>query len=157
MTDLLVKLYTLPSLEPEISYQRSQGITVRRAFAPEKHLVLAWVQGNFNSYWVSECDVAFHNLPVICWTAIEDGQIIGFACYECTYKNFFGPMGVLEIAQGGGVGQTLLLASLHDMWVQGYAYAIVGGVGPVEFYRQVVEIMEITDSTPGIFGDMLRK
>ncbi len=156
MTDLLVKLYTLPPLEPELSKQHNQGITIRRAIAPEKHIILAWIEEHFNSCWVSEGDVAFHNLPASCWIAVEKEQIIGFACYECTCKNFFGPMGVLEVARGRGVGKALLLACLHDMRVQGYAYAIIGGVGPMEFYQKTVGAVAIADSTPGIYGGMLR-
>jgi GNAT superfamily N-acetyltransferase len=157
MTDLLVKLYTLPPLEPELSQLDNQGVIVRRAIAPEKHLVLAWIQEHFNTHWVSECDVAFHHMPASCWIAIEKEQLIGFACYESTCKNFFGPMGVLEIAQGRGVGKALLLGCLHDMRVQGYAYAIIGGVGPAEFYHKTVGAVTIADSTPGIYGGMLRK
>ena len=39
-------------------------------------------------------------------------------------------MGVLEIAQGRGVGKGLLLSCLNDMSVQGYAYAIIVGLRP---------------------------
>ena len=157
MTDLLVKLYALPPLGIEINKQLIQGITIRRAIAPEKHLVVNWVRDNFNLFWMSECDVAFHNLPVSCWIAIENEKIIGFACYECTCKNFFGPVGVLEIAQGRGIGKGLLLSCLNDMSVQGYAYAIIAGVGPKEFYCKVVGAIEIKDSTPGIYKGMLQQ
>ena len=43
MTDMLVKLYNLPPLEPELAAMTAQGVTVRRALAPEKQLVLQWI------------------------------------------------------------------------------------------------------------------
>ena len=37
----------------------------------------------------------------------------------------------------------------------GYAYGIIGGVGPAEFYAKTVGATLIPDSTPGIYTDML--
>ncbi|CCH66042.1 hypothetical protein RINTHM_15850 [Richelia intracellularis HM01] len=65
MTDLLVRLYTLLPLGIEINKQLIQGITIRHAIIPEKHFAANWVRDNFNLFWMSECDVAFHNLPVM--------------------------------------------------------------------------------------------
>jgi hypothetical protein len=39
---------------------------------------------------------------------------------------------------------------------QGYAYAIIGAVGPAEFYTRVVGATLIEDSTPSILGGLLR-
>ncbi len=156
MTDMLAKLYALPLLEPVIAAQAEQGITLRRALAPEKHHVLAWIQQHFSMYWVSECDVTFSRHPVSCFIATEGGQMIGFAAYDATRRGFFGPTGVSEAARGRGTGKALFLACLHDMWTQGYGYAAIGGVGPVEFYEKVVGAFVIPDSTPGVYGDMLR-
>ncbi|MEB3178687.1 MAG: GNAT family N-acetyltransferase [Nostocaceae cyanobacterium] len=156
MTDMLVKLYNLPPLEPEIAALSAVDITIRRAIAPEKHLILAWIEQHFSRYWMSECDVSFKNTPPSCWIAVENKQLIGFACYDCTCKNFFGPTGVGEAARGRGVGKALLLACLHSMRSHGYGYAIIGGVGPVEFYQKTVGAVVIADSTPGIYGGMLK-
>lgn len=41
------------------------------------------------------------------------------------------------------------------MRAAGYAYAIIGGVGPADFYARAVGAVEIPDSTPGIYADML--
>jgi hypothetical protein len=38
----------------------------------------------------------------------------------------------------------------------GYAYGIIGGVGPSEFYARNVGAIVIPDSAPGIYGDPLR-
>ena len=45
---------------------------------------------------------------------------------------------------------------MHAMFEMGYVYGIIGGVGPVEFYRKTVGAIEIPDSTPGIYTDILR-
>ena len=158
MADMLVKLYTLPSAEAEIIAQDKQNRAIRRAIAPEKTMILAWVEEQFNTRWMSECDVSFKNAPPSCWIAVEDQQIIGFACYECTCKNFFGPIGISEPARGKKVGKALLLACLNDMKVQGYGYAIIGGAseGVADFYRKTVGATVIEDSSPGIYKGMLR-
>lgn len=155
MPDMLVKLYTLPALEPVLEQQRAAGIDIRRSLAAEKDRVLAWVRQNFTPTWASECDIAFSRRPVSCFIAIQQGELIGFACHDATYRNFFGPTGVSEPARGRGVGQALLLACLHAMAAQGYGYAIIGGVGPAGFYANTVGAIEIEDSDPGIYRGML--
>jgi predicted N-acetyltransferase YhbS len=66
-------------------------------------------------------------------------------------------MGVAGQTQGRGIGTALLLSCLHTMATLGYAYAIIGGVGPTEFYRKVVGAIEIAGSSPGIYRDRLGK
>lgn len=156
MTDMLVKLYTLPPMHVEIEAQRVHGIDIRRSIAPEKYLVVDWVREHFNAHWGSEADVTFSNKPVSCFVATLDEKLIGFGCYDTTGKGFFGPTGVMEIARGKGTGRALLLACLHDMLAQGYGYAVIGGVGPAEFYTKVAGAVIIPDSTPGIYRGMLR-
>jgi GNAT superfamily N-acetyltransferase len=157
MTDMLVKLYDLPPLDPALTLQREQGITVRRALVPEGHLITAWVHDHFSEYWVSECRVALTRQPVSCFVATLDGALIGFACYDTTRRGFFGPTGVSEAARGRGTGKALLLVTLHDMWAVGYGYAAIGGVGPVGFYERAVGATVIPDSTPSVYADMLRE
>ena len=155
MPDMLVKLYNLPELHPIISQQQSQGIIIRRGLAPEKHRVLTWIADRHSQRWVSECDVAFARQPVSCFIATEESALLGFACYDSTRLNFFGPMAVGESARGRGTGKALLLVCLHDMFAQGYAYAIIGAVGPTDFYAKVVGATVIPDSSPGIYSGIL--
>lgn len=155
MTDMLVKLYTLPNLEPVLAQQKAAGVEIRRAMAAEKQIVVDWVAQNFEPAWVSESEVAFAQHPVACFIAVEHGQLAGFACYDATCKNFFGPTGVSDRQRGRGIGAALLLACLHALAGQGYAYAIIGGVGPVEFYARTVGAVVIAGSDPGIYGKML--
>lgn len=156
MPDMLVKLYELPPLEPVLQQQSDLGIEIRRALAPEKHLVLAWIKQNFSDYWVSECDVAFSHVPVGCFIAIENGSLLGFSCYDATARGFFGPTGVGDAARGRGVGKALLLIALHDMRAQGYGYGIIGGVGPAEFYAKAAGATLIENSSPSIYKGLLR-
>jgi GNAT superfamily N-acetyltransferase len=153
MTDMLVKLYDLPP----VPVLQNPEIGIRRGLAPEKHIVLEWVAYHFSDYWRSEADVAFARQPVSCFIATQGSTLIGFGCYDTTMRGFFGPTGVSEPARGQGAGKALLLICLHDMVAQGYGYAIIGGVGPVEFYQKVVNATVIEDSTPGIYQGLLRK
>lgn len=157
MPDMLVRLYTLPDLEPALARQRAQGIDIRRAIAPEKHLVVAWVQREFGAGWASETEVAFSRVPNACFVAVENERLAGFACYDATCLNFFGPTGVQESLRGRGTGKALLLACLHAMRAAGYGYAIIGAAGPVDFYARAVGAMPIDDSWPGVYRGMLRE
>jgi GNAT superfamily N-acetyltransferase len=150
VADLLVKLYELP---PE---RIVAGIDIRRALAPEKHAVVAWVDATFGTRWASEADVAFFGHPIRCHIATGDGELRAFACWDATARGFFGPEGVAEPSRGTGVGGALLLQCLHAMRAQGYAYAVIGGVGPKAFYEKIVPVMEIPGSSPGIYREMLR-
>ncbi|MBI3941740.1 MAG: GNAT family N-acetyltransferase [Chloroflexi bacterium] len=156
MADMLVKLYTLPDAAPVLAQLRQAGIVIRRAIAPEKHLVVDWVRREFSLGWASECEVSFSNHPVSTYMALDGNNIAGFACYDATYRNFFGPTGVLPDYRGRGIGKGLLLAALQAMAANGYAYGIIGWVGPVDFYARTVGAVVIPDSTPGIYQGMLR-
>lgn len=165
MSDMLVKLYELPELAPALEPLHEAGIVLRRAFPPEKHKVSEWVGRVFNPHWVSECEVAIAGDPSKCLIATmadpEDAEgkkqiMIGFACYDTTAKAFFGPTGVDPDVRGKGVGKALLLAALHELRNQGYAYGIIGSAGPTEFYAKTVGATEIPGSTPGIYKGMLR-
>lgn len=154
MHDMLVRLYALPELAPALARCASHGIAIRRALGAERPRVAGWVRHHFPSA-EAETDVAFARLPVACFIAIRAGQILGFACHDATAPNFFGPEGVADNARGHGVGAALLLAALHAQRAQGYAYAIIGGVGPAAFYAKVAGAVDIADSTPGIYAGIL--
>lgn len=154
--DMLVKLYDLPSSAHLHETLMHEGITIRRALAPEMSVMLRWVKNHFSVNWADECQVAFSNHPVSCFVAIEGGNILGFACYDVTQLNFFGPTGVPEEARGKGIGKALLLVTLEAMRHKGYGYAIIGGVGPVGFYQKHAHAVVIEGSTPGIYQQLLK-
>lgn len=155
MPDMLVKLYELPDDSDLDSIMEQNGVVIRRAIAPEKHVVVDWVRSHFSLAWASECEVAFTNHPVSCYIATENGRMIGFSCYDATCKNFFGPLGVGPEARGKGAGKALLFKCLRAMEAEGYGYAIIGGAGPEEFYIKTVGAIPIEGSKPGIYKGLL--
>jgi len=156
MPDMLVNLLRLPPVDSALEELRGKGILVRRARAWELTLVLEFVAGQFGRAWADEISVGFTRQPVTVFVALREGRLVGFAAYECTRKNFFGPTGVLEEERGRGVGRALLLASLRALRELGYAYAVIGGVGPIDFYERTVGARLIPDSSPGVYADPLR-
>lgn len=155
MSDLLVRLYDLPQFDAETKVAAA-GIVVRRAIPPERHVVLDWVRTQFDQIWASEVGVAIGSLPVTCWIAVRNGELLGFACHDATAKGFFGPTGVLESARGQGIGEALLIATLRGMREAGYGYCVIGDPGPVGFYQKRLDALEIPKSNPGIYAGMLR-
>jgi GNAT superfamily N-acetyltransferase len=157
MPDMLVNLLKLPDPAPLIERLRNDGLIIRRAQPFELTPVREFIAKHFAVGWADEASVGFANKPVSVCLAICDGAIVGFAAYECTRRAFFGPTGVLEAERGRGAGKALLIAGLAGLRDMGYVYAIIGGVGPAEFYAKAVGATVIPDSTPGIYGDMLKK
>ncbi len=155
MPDLLIRLYDLPTLDSEGKMAKA-GIAVRRAIPPEGHLIRDWIGRHFNQGWVSEAGTALAHLPPTLWVAVRDNRLLGFACHDATAKGFFGPTGVDESERGKGIGEALLMATLRGMREAGYGYAIIGGAGPVGFYRRRLDAMVIEKSVPGIYAGMLR-
>lgn len=156
MPDMLVKLYDFQTDCTIHEKLKDEGIEVRRAMAPDKRLITEWVSKNFGDGWASECDVSFSNTPVSCFVAVKSAQIIGFACYEATARDYFGPTGVIEAARGKGIGTALLYSCLNSMKVMGYAYAIIGSAGPVDYYHKTAGATVIEGSEPGIYKNLIR-
>ena len=154
--DMLVRLYDVPEPSARVAALHQAAVDVRRALAPEKHVIVSWVRQQFSEGWASECEVSFARLPISCFRAQRGQDVLGFACYDATAKAFFGPTGVLESERKQGIGTALLLMALHAMAAEGYAYAIIGGAGPAEFYAKAVGAVPIAGSTPGIYADLLR-
>jgi GNAT superfamily N-acetyltransferase len=124
---------------------------VRRAAAAERTAVVEWARAHGSPGWADECDASFARLPLACFVAVEGESLIGFACYEATCRDFFGPELVRPDRRGRGVGRGLLLAALHAMRAEGYAYAIIGWASSVDFYRRAVGAVVIEGSAPGIY------
>ena len=151
MPDMLVKLYNLPVNDRKIP----NNVEVRRALGLEQHLVYEWVDQTFNTGWASECGISFSREPISCFIATLDETVIGFCCYDSTARGFLGPMGVAEAQRGNNIGSVLLLEALSDMKAKGYGYAIIGWVGPEEFYKRIVDATIIEGSEPGVYKGLL--
>jgi predicted N-acetyltransferase YhbS len=152
MPDLLVNLLNLPSFEQRVQ----SDVVIRRAQPFEITPVRQFIQQNFSASWADEVSVGFANKPVSVFIATVDGQLAGFAAYECTRRAFFGPMGVVDREQGKGIGKSLLLACMEGLREMGYVYGIIGAAGPVEFYQKTVGAVVIDNSEPGIYRDSLK-
>ena len=157
MSDRLVKLYDLPEPGIYLKQLKTQGIEIRRAMAYEKFQIVDWVRDSFGLPWAGECDVAFSNSPISCFIATSRKRIAAFACFDSTYRNFFGPIGVAENSRRQGIGRALLLRCLQAMAEIGYAYAIIGDSDSAsDFYSSVVDTFEIQGSSPGIYAERLK-
>ncbi len=155
MQDMLVRLYALPDAAPCRAALEEQGIHIRSCRPYERHIVADWVGRTFSPKWVSECKVAIGHQPVGCVIATQGGKPIGFACWDATARGYIGPMGVDPSARGLGLGRALLTTALEQMRAFGYAYAIIGGVGPADFYATCVGATLIEGSETGIYADIL--
>ncbi len=148
---MLVKLYNLPGLQAGVARALSEGIAVRRAESREQATVCEWVKTQFGEQWSVESSVSFDPAPPDCFVAERNNLLVGFACYNATAKNFFGPTGVDTKERNKGIGTALLLSCLHALRDEDYAYAIIGGVGPIDFYARIVGATTINDSELGIY------
>ncbi len=155
MIDMLVRLYDLPDSSELYKKIDGQEIILRRARAFEKHTLAKFARDHFSEKWASEIEVALTRQPVSCWIATKDKQVLGFSCYETTHRGFFGPTGVIEAARGTGLGKALLFRALESLREIGYAYGVIGGVGPREFYAKNCGAIEIPGSDPGVYADIL--
>lgn len=152
---MLVKLYGLPSSAPGLASLLADGISCRRAESYERSAVLQFIASQF-PHWRDEVAAAFASVPPTAFVASCGGVILGFACYNATRPDYFGPTGVDQRERGRGIGRVLLLQCLEALAAEGYAYAIIGGVGPADFYARAVGATIIPGSEPGIYAGMLR-
>jgi predicted N-acetyltransferase YhbS len=156
MPDMLVPLYRIPSSRPIVEKLAAEGIIIRRGNAWELSRVREFIEGEFGTGWADEASVGFANKPVTTYIAVRQGIILGFGSYECTRRAMFGPTGVAEEHRKQGIGAALLLVCLEGLAELGYAYAVIGGAGPTEFYAKACGATIIPDSVPGIYTDMLK-
>jgi GNAT superfamily N-acetyltransferase len=166
MSDMLVKLYTLPEVTPLLADLKERGVEIRQAQPSEKRIVTEWVREHFSESTAAECESAFEQRPITCHIAVErqlGGSprvkpydqppeiLLGFACYDVASRGMFGPEGVREDRRRQGIGKALLLTCLYAMKAERYAYASIGWAGPTEFYAKTVGATLIEGSEPGIY------
>jgi predicted N-acetyltransferase YhbS len=154
MPDMLARLYDLPATEPYLERIAGESIEVRRAEPWDRKRLWRFVSGAFGELWAVEADRAFNRSPITAYVAQKDGELVGFAAYECTRRGFFGPTGVREDLRGKGLGATLTLRCLESMWEMGYAYAVIGGVGPAGFYEKLCGAFVIPGSEVGVYASL---
>ena len=102
--------------------------------------------------WIMEVERGWYNGTLL--IAVQDKQIVGFICYDCTGRGYLGPFGINKRYRKKGIGTELLYACLDDMKAKGYGYAIVGWVSddrkgsPTDFYKKVAKAEYIPFSNP---------
>lgn len=156
MADMLVNLLKIEPFEPLVQRLRGEGVSVRRANPWELSRVRDFAT-KWGENWSNEVTIGFSRQPISIFIAAVDGEVAGFCAYECSCRNYLGPIGVDEQFRGRDIGKALLLCGLHALREMGYAYAIIGGVGPCEFYTKCCGATLIENSGRGIYVDMLKK
>jgi len=143
---MLARLYALPDAGRYVERTARAGISVRRVAPADATPLRAFVEERFGARWADGVPVALSRQPLAAFVALEGEACAGFALYDVAHRMYFGPMGVREDLRGCGIGAVLLIRSLDAMAERGYAYAIIGDVGPVEFYERVCGATVIPDS-----------
>lgn len=141
--DMIANLTRLPArIEVE-------GVEIKQVYPTDKNRVMDFIRENFSEGWALEAEYAMMQSPRKCFIAVENKQVIGFACYDATAKGFFGPLGVKESERGRRIGQAVTLHTLHAMREFGYGYGIIGWVGgAAEFYRKLCGAQFIDGGEP---------
>ena len=155
MPDMLVRLYDLDQYDDGMEKIKAQGIVIKSVMAPNLTEVREWIKTHFSLGWADEASNAILSIPSRCFVAVQESQILGFACYDATARAFFGPTGVDENQRGKGIGKALLMHTLKAMYGEGYIYAIIGGVGPDKFYAACCGATMIEGSSPGWYRNIL--
>lgn len=157
MADMLVKLYNIPDSYDIENKLLKEGIKLKKALAPDRSRIIDFSRTCAKEDYSDEVKAAFSNNPITCYIAVREKKIIGFACYEATAKNFFGPMAVLENERKKGIGKALLLKSLESMRELGYAYAVIGwpAKSAVDFYKKCAGAVMIDEESSGIYKRMI--
>ena len=157
MADMLVDLYEIDNFGNAEAKLRQEGITIKKALAPDRSKVIELAKHCAKDDYSDEVHAAFSNNPVTCYVAVKGRQLVGFACYEATAKDFFGPMAVVETERNKGIGKCLLLKSLESMKEMGYAYAVIGWPTKkaIPFYEKCVNAILINGNSMGIYKRMI--
>lgn len=148
---MLVRLYDLPDPAPYHERAAAEGVAIRRADPWDRERMHNFIDETFNHVWAIEAERAFIHSPITAFIVTRGPEMLGFAAYECSRRGFFGPTGVREDLRGRGVGGALLFRCLESMREMGYAYAVIGGVGPAAFYEKVCGAFVIPGSEISIY------
>lgn len=144
IVNMLVNLTSSFSTENEADLLSAAGLSLdNRHGAAERDV--EWIREVFGGAWHSESASGWN------WFARKpDGGLGGFCTYgqrghrwwwiehwlEVPDVGIFGPMGVDPALRGKQIGRILARRALESMRVQGLARAVIGAVGPAEFYER---------------------
>ncbi|WP_175354224.1 MULTISPECIES: GNAT family N-acetyltransferase [Bacillaceae] len=123
----------------------TSNINYRKAEPNDAASLKVFVESEFGARWLDSIENGFlkDNIPI--FIALDDNQIIGFACFDVVRKRkgLFGPMGTTLSNRVQGIGFILLHHCLREMQEIGYEYAIIGQAGPLEFYEKACNAVVI--------------
>lgn len=104
MSDLLVNLLEIPQPREAELRLLEEGVRVQRALAPDRSEIAAFAETCSDEDYSDEVRAAFANQPATCYIAVKERKLVGFACFEATARDFFGPMAVTNALRKRGVG-----------------------------------------------------
>ncbi len=161
MADMLVNLYDVSPDDELTARLAADGVRIVRALAADSRRVISFIErsaadwpGDPRDNWAGECGAALAQQPSTCFVAVQEREIVGFACYDATGKGYFGPTGVAIDHQGRGIGRALLIVTLLAMREAGYGYGIIGWPAPdaIAFYERAVNAQLIAGATTDIYS-----
>lgn len=157
MADMLVKLFNISYSDEQEAKLRQNGIRIKRALAPDRSRVVEFSKTVSDQDYSDEVRAAFANNPVTCYIAARGKELLGFACFEATAKDFFGPMAVSAKERKKGIGRVLLLKSMLSMQEMGYAYGIIGwpAESAIPFYEKCVNAKMLDETSSGVYQRMI--
>ena len=151
--DMICSVMHLPEM-PKLP----ESVKIKRALGIDRQRILQFIRENFSDGWANEAETTLCCCPSHCVIAVEEGKVIGFACWDAVAKGQFGPIGVNASCRGRNVGAALLLRTLAYMRDDGYAYAIIGWVSSAApFYEKLVNATYIPGGEPhnSIYSQMI--
>lgn len=124
--------------EKELERLKKEGFIIRRAEECDWDGIEKFLAANWKC-WIDEVRTSFDNKPKTLYICIHKGEVVGFSGYEGNNRGmgWFGPMGVLPVTRGKGIGAIVCLLCLQDIALMGHRRSIIPWVGPVRFYDKV--------------------
>ena len=159
--DMLVPLYRADlSVDDDLKRLAAEGISVRRVHSVNLGQLQEFVETTFSAGWKNEVTHCFSHPNPTCYIAVKERKIIGFAAFEATAPDFFGPIGVAAEFRKKGIGTVLSRLCFRSMKEMGYGYAIIGWAAQSaqHFYRTQFGAMDIADSGPenSVYAQLLQ-
>ena len=126
------------NVDSDIKRLSKEGVIIKRADNSDREAVVKFLGQAFPS-WLGEVNETFKNNPISLYISIIDDKVVGFSAYDGNNRGigWFGPMGVLPVTRGKGIGAILCKLCLKDIALQGHKQSIIPWVGPVRFYSKV--------------------
>jgi len=138
--ELIVNLYSEKAIEV---VPLKEG-RIERVLPFEAGHVRSFIKKVFpRTEWADEISGPLNGPKTTVFVAIEGKKIVGFAAYDATAKDFFGPLGVDPKYRKKGYGEALCKACFRAMKEEGYAYAMIGYAGPVAWYSKHFGAVEV--------------